>query len=130
MATFRNTRAAFALSSLNNALQGAKARQAAGINRSRPLPDMSSQTAASLDKVRKAEVSHMVASPARIAAAVYPWKAPAWPVEDRTAADVLTDCRAYLEAARKLSTPWARDINRVVALEQAEAALVTMQEVA
>lgn len=68
----------------------------------------------------------MVAAPWRIARAVYPWRPATWPVPDRTRDDVLLDCRSYLAAARTLATPWGFDANRLIALEQAEAALIAM----
>jgi len=111
---------AAALASLNDALQGA--RRARSRSPRRPL--RAERTRA---KLRHAETERMVAHPWRIARAVYPWRAASWPVPDRTRADVLDDCRSYLAAQRNLAgNPWSGDFNRIIALEQAEAALLIM----
>lgn len=74
-----------------------------------------------------ASVARMVREPWRIDRAVYGtsiW--PSW--EGATPAEVLVDCRARIAAAKGMAGHWTYDANRLVALNQAEAALLRMIE--
>jgi hypothetical protein len=66
----------------------------------------------------------MVAAPWRICRAVYPDREAVWPIDGRDIAAVLADCRRLIAAERARAAHWTFDFNRLVALKQAEQALI------
>jgi hypothetical protein len=73
--------------------------------------------------------ARMVAQPWRIARAVYGGLVLAeWPYRGRSATEVLADCSRAIRAeeARGRAGHWTHDVNRLVALRQAEDALLAI----
>jgi len=115
-----------ALRALNDALQAPDRSTAVR----RPAADgiMRLSADALRSRLFLASARQMASAPWRIARAVYPWRAPHWPVEDRTHEDVLADCRASIGREIARQGHWTHDMNRLIALRQAEAALLLMRE--
>lgn len=70
----------------------------------------------------------MARSPWRITRAVYPLAPALWPVPGKAATDVLADCARMIKAqeAQGRAGRWTFDANRLVALRQAEDALLAV----
>ena len=79
--------------------------------------------------MRETGVAMMLEKPWRIARAIGPDQRAVWPILDddgkeRSAGDVLADCRARIANEGSRAGHWTADTNRLIALQQAEAALV------
>lgn len=91
---------------------------------------MQVRAAETMRRVVESETAQMVSQPWRITRVVYGWQAmSAWPPEPgMTATDVLAECARLIagETARGREGHWTHDMNRLIALRQAEAALLAI----
>ena len=117
-----DTSVAAALTTLNRVLQGPDRR----CGDAHPLPSLRNHAQATRDALTANEIARMVRAPWRIARAVYPWLPAHWPVANKTASDVMADCRTYIDRERARAGHWSHDLNRLIALRQAEAALARL----
>ena len=72
----------------------------------------------------------MVREPWRIVRAVYPFAPTVWPIPGKPMTEVLADCSRMVRTHERMATSqpryWAYDVNRHVALRQAEDALLAL----
>lgn len=91
---------------------------------------MQVRSAETMRRVVESETAQMVSQPWRITRAVYGWQAMcAWPpAPGMVATDVLAECARLIvgEEARGRAGHWTHDMNRLIALRQAEAALLAI----
>ncbi len=108
-----------AFSVVNDALQGPR-RPAINVD------DMAERAKLTAAAVIDRGADKMVRQPWRITRAVYhDGTHSGWPLDDKTATDVLADCREGIANQTELGRAgsWVFDFNRLVALQQAEKAL-------
>ncbi len=119
--------ASVVLQRLNDDLQGDHQRASRSFDKIEA--DMAEQAAASMAKVRATGVAKMLENPWRIVRAINPNQRAVWPMVDdngneRTAVNLLAECRTRIANERSRAGHWTADGNRLIALQQAEAALV------
>lgn len=84
------------------------------------------KAAAAASKIVALGAKRMAREPWRIVRAVYPFAPTIWPMRGKPATDVLSDCVRMIAAqeAQGRAGTWTFDANRLVALRQAESALI------
>lgn len=86
------------------------------------------RSAETMRRVVESETAQMVSQPWRITRAVYGWQAMStWPPEPgMVATDVLAECARLIAGEVARQGHWTFDFNRLIALRQAEQALLAI----